>query len=80
MADDIDRKIERRLQPLNVGFKAIIQQNVENLQRDIARMEFRRDSTDSWTVEDAADLAQKRIDLANQREALTSIRAAERTQ
>ena len=77
MAEDIEEKIDRKLMPLNAGFKAILQQNIEQIQRNIARLEYRQSQDPNWSVQEASDLAQMRIDLSNQRAALTAIRDAE---
>jgi hypothetical protein len=74
MADELDSKIAQQVAPLNQGFKAIIQSNINNIRRAIARMEFARDDPETpWTAQQADDLAQLTIDLAAQQAALDAI-------
>lgn len=79
MADELDQKISQQVAPLNQGFKAIIQSNINNIRRQIARLEFARDDPQTeWTVQMADDLAQLTIDLDAQQAALSAIIAKER--
>ena len=44
MAEEIEDQVKAGVAPLNGAFIAIIQNNIDNLIREIARMEFRRDN------------------------------------
>ena len=75
MAEEIEDQVKAGVAPLNGAFIAIIQNNIDNLIREIARMEFRRDNPPAgdWVSEDSQDLAQRRIDLSAQEAALEAL-------
>ena len=79
MADEIKDQVKAQIAPLNAGFKAIIQQNIDRLRREIEALEF-RSRTNIMTPEEARELADKRIELDGQRAALNAIEASERSQ
>lgn len=74
--DQIDTQIEAKTKPLNAGFKAILQQNVNRLKREIAELE-RRDRSDGLNEIETRTLTDKRIDLEGQQAALKAIEEAE---
>jgi hypothetical protein len=79
MADGMEEKIDKKLAPMNNGFKAIIQQNINRLRRDISRLEYiRQAEPQKWTPQMSDDLTNMQIDLDGQLMALDAIRAAEK--
>jgi hypothetical protein len=90
MAQEIDEKIaatvEEKVQPLsnrvqasNAGLKAIITNNIMQLEEQVSSLEYVRDfQSDSWTDEARRELLSKESALRLQREALTAILEAER--
>lgn len=81
MAEDLDdtigEKLDAKLMPLNAGFKAVLQQNIASLRRQIADMEYREANDPEWTAQDAGSLAQLEIDLDGQIAAYRAILRAE---
>jgi len=78
MAEDLDETIDNKLMPLNAGFKAILQSNINGIRRQIAALEYHREQfEDDWTAVDAQQLAQLYIDLDAQQSALRAVRSAE---
>lgn len=77
MKGTIDSAVQAKIQPLNVGFKAILQQNIDRLRRDIDQLENKQRSG-ALTEQELRNLSDKRIDLDGQRAALDGIMRAER--
>ena len=74
MADDVAKSIDEEVEPLTNGFKAIVQQNINQLRREIARMEDRkRKDPEHWTTTDTDDLVNLRIALEGQQKALRAL-------
>ncbi len=75
MAEDIQGQIKAQVAPLGSAFKALIRRDVENMQRQIADMEFKRDNPPDgdWTSDDNKRLINLRLDLVAQREALKAL-------
>lgn len=79
MADEIKDQVKQQIAPLNAGFKAILQQNIDRLRREIEALEFKSRSG-TMTADEARDLADKRIELDGQRGALAAIVTSELSQ
>jgi hypothetical protein len=75
MANDIDQRITAVAAPLATGMKALLQQNINDLRRDIGKLEHQQQSDPHiFTSEQAAELITLRIDLDAQRQALNAMR------
>lgn len=72
----VEQTVQKKLAPLNVGFKAILQQNIDRLRREISVLENKQ-RAGALTDQEVRDLVDKRIDLDGQIEALSGIREAE---
>lgn len=73
MADQIQEQIQSEVQPLGTAFEVLIQRDIAELRRQIAAMEFRKD-TGSWTSQDAEDLVNLRLELESMQKALRALR------
>jgi hypothetical protein len=76
LTDVVEQTVQKKLQPLNVGFKAILQQNIDRLRREIGALENKQRSG-ALTDQEARDLIDKKIDLDGQVSALQGITRAE---
>lgn len=76
LTDVVEQTVQKKLGPLNVGFKAILQQNIDRLRREISVLENKQ-RAGALTDQEARDLIDKRIDLDGQIAALSGIREAE---
>lgn len=76
MTGKIESTVQQKLIPLNTGFKAILQQNIDRLRRDIDALENKARSG-PLTNDEVRELSDKRIELDGQRQALAGIIAAE---
>ena len=74
MAEDIKAIVADQIEPINNGFVALLQRDINATRKDMAALRFRRDNppVDDWTAEDAAYLA----DLEIQMDALEEAKAA----
>jgi hypothetical protein len=72
----VETTVQKKLAPLNVGFKAILQQNIDRLRREISVLENKQ-RAGALTDQEVRDLIDKRIDLDGQIDALAGIREAE---
>jgi hypothetical protein len=72
----VEATVQKKLAPVNAGFKAILQQNIDRLRREIAAIE-NKGRLGPLTDQEARDLIDKRIELDGQIDAITSIRNAE---
>lgn len=72
----VEQTVQKKLAPMNAGFKALLQQNIDRLRREIAALENKA-RVAPLTDQEARDLIDKRIELDGQLAAITSIRAAE---
>jgi len=77
MAEDIKAIVSDQIEPINNGFVALLQRDINATRKDMAALRFRRDNppADDWTAEDAAYLA----DLEIQMDALEEAKAALQT-
>lgn len=74
---EVGDTVDAKLAPMQAGFEAIIRGNIVSLHRDIARMEYKRDSDEYvWTEEDAVALSDLYAQLASQEAALRSLKEA----
>lgn len=72
----MEQTVQKKLAPMNAGFKALLQQNIDRLRREIAALE-NKGRLAPLTDQEARDLIDKRIELDGQIAAITSIRNAE---
>jgi phage terminase Nu1 subunit (DNA packaging protein) len=72
----VEQTVQKKLAPMNAGFKALLQQNIDRLRREIAILENKAHAG-PLPEQDARDLIDKRIELDGQIAAITSIRQAE---
>jgi len=77
MAGEIQQQVRHQVAPVNAGLKALIQNNIAELEDEIADLEYRQQHDAEWSAGDARTLATKRRRLSAQREALSAIKAAE---
>lgn len=73
----VDTKLNEKVRPLNEGFKALLQQQINRLKREIAELE-RKQRAEGLTAQETRDLTDKRIDLNGQEAALRAIKEAEK--
>jgi TRAP-type C4-dicarboxylate transport system permease small subunit len=75
MAAGIDQKITLVAAPLVAGMAALLQQNINDLRREIGKLEHEQQyDPHAFTSEQAAELITLRIDLDAQRRALNAMR------
>ena len=78
IAQEITEQIKKEIKPALDAFEVTINQSARNLQRTIVTLEFKRDNCtpkpNCWTVYDAEDLSNARLDLKAALEALAGIR------
>ena len=78
---NVDSAVQKRVAPLNEGFKVILQQQIEQLERDVDRLEFEQRQANlgqgGWTLDKVNELRDKRNQLAASRGALLAILTAE---
>ena len=63
MADDINEAVQQQVAPINTAFTVILQNDINNIKREIAALEFRQRRNEDWTSEDAQTLANRKIEL-----------------
>jgi len=76
LTDVVVQTVQKQLAPVNAGFKAVLQQNIDRLRREIAALENKA-RANPLTDQEARDLIDKRIELDGQQTALNDIRKAE---
>ncbi len=71
VASDIQHQVEEGVRPINAAFKVLLGQQILNLKKDIATLEFRRDNppTNDWTAEDQLRLVGMESELKSLEEA-----------
>lgn len=73
---EVGDAVDSKLAPMQAGFEAIIQGNIASIRREIARMEYKRDSDEhTWTEEDAVALSDLYAQLVSQQAALKSLQS-----
>jgi hypothetical protein len=79
MAGEITEQVQRQVMPVNAGLRVLIQSQIDSLEEEVSKLEFRRDNgaPRSWTQSDATDLVLKRRRLESNRAALAAIEKAE---
>ena len=63
MESHISQQVSEKTKPLNEAFKVILQQDINRIKWQIAQMEYRKSHDDSWSSEDARQLADLEIEL-----------------
>lgn len=76
LTTQMEQTVAKKIAPLNAGFKAVIQQNIDRLRREIATLENKA-RTAPLSDQEARELIDKRIELDGQLAAIAEIRAAE---
>jgi hypothetical protein len=75
MAEGIDQKITLVAAPLVAGMQALLQQNINDIRREIGKLEHAQQyDPHAFTSEQSAELITLRIDLDAQRRALAAMR------
>lgn len=79
MAGEISDQVQQRVTPINAGLKVLIQSQIDSLEEEVSKLEFRRDNgaPRTWTQSDSTDLVLKRRRLESNRAALAAIESAE---
>lgn len=75
MAEDIKQTVQQEIMPINAAFVALLQTNIANTRRKIARLEFKRDQPPAgdWTTQDAEDMVNLQLELASSESALAAL-------
>ena len=76
MAGEIQAKVKKEVAPINGGFRVLLENGIAELEDEIARLEYRRDTDENFTQLDAQDLTTKKRRLAKNREALAVLKNA----
>lgn len=84
MAQTVEQKIDdamaKKVSPINIGLKALIQGNIAKLNERIDVLEYKRDfMPTTWTNMDREELYNLNQELKVQQDALNSILSSERT-
>lgn len=79
----VNAQVAQQSAPINAAFRVLLEQQIADLEDDIARLEFTRqrwlagEPGATWTQEQVDELGKKTRKLAANRDALTAIRVAE---
>jgi sensor domain CHASE-containing protein len=75
MQESIKQTVQQEIKPINAAFVALLQTNIANTRRKIARLEFKRDQPPNgdWTSQDAEDMVNLQLELASSESALTAL-------
>lgn len=78
LAGEIKQTVHTEMRPMNTALIALLQTNVANIRRRIARLEYRRDHppADDYTERDADELVNLQIELASSVVAMDALRAS----
>ena len=70
VADDIQTQVEKSVRPINSAFKVLLSQQILNLKKDIAAMEFDKEhEPESWTHGEMQELVSMESELEALQEA-----------
>jgi phage terminase Nu1 subunit (DNA packaging protein) len=72
VADDLDKMIETKQQPMQSAFKVLVKADIDKLKKAIARAEVHEGDED-WSEEDAIYLADLKIELEALQEAYSEL-------
>ena len=72
VADDLDEMIEAKQKPVQLAFKTLLRSEINELKKQIARMEVHSED-DDWTEDDAELLAELKIELEAMQEAYAEL-------
>ncbi|MCK5644826.1 MAG: hypothetical protein KAJ19_28765 [Gammaproteobacteria bacterium] len=77
MQEGIKQTVQQEIMPINAAFVALLQTNIANTRRKIARLEFKRDQppVGDWTSQDAEDMVNLQLELASSESALAALTA-----
>jgi hypothetical protein len=75
MAEDIKQTVQQEIAPINAAFVALLQTNIANTRRKIARLEFKRDQPPNgdWTAQDSEDMVNLQLELSSSESALAAL-------
>jgi len=76
LAEDINEAVSEQVAPINGAFVALLQRDINATKKEIATLKFRQRRNETWTAEDAVDLADKEIELAALQEAKKALEEA----
>jgi len=76
LQEQVQQTVSKEVRPINRALTVILGNNADNLERQIAAMEFRRDfpPDNDWTNKDAQELAQLKLDLRSAKAAKAALR------
>jgi sensor domain CHASE-containing protein len=76
LQEQVQQTVAKEVRPINRALTVILGNNADNLERQIAAMEFRRDfpPDDDWSNEDAQVLAQLKLDLRSAKAAKAALK------
>ena len=78
VSTNVEAAVQKKVAPLSGGFKVLLQQQIDELEREVDRLEFeQRAAPDAWTLDKVNELREKTNRLRANRQALASIVAAE---
>ena len=63
MAEDIKAIVSDQIEPINNGFVALLQRDINATRKEMAALRFRQRNNDDWTQDDAEYLADLEIQL-----------------
>jgi hypothetical protein len=79
MGGEIKKQVVQQVTPINQGFKVLLASTIQQLESEIATLNFRRRTLSSqWSLADEQLLLSKQQNLSAQRRALAAIEQAER--
>jgi hypothetical protein len=79
MAGEIKEQVKQQLLPLNAGFKVLLGSTIQQLESEIAILQFKKETMPrSWTLADEQILLYKTQNLTTQRNALGAILDSEK--
>ena len=75
VAEDLSNEVSQQVAPVQNAFKALLRKDINELKKEIAAAEYReRHEPESWTEEDAEQLAEDQIELETLEEAYEALK------
>ena len=77
LKEQIKQQMQEEVRPLSASFAVMLRRSIRELRREIIALEFQmqeaREGRGSWTLEDAQNLADLRVELRSNEEALRAL-------
>lgn len=77
LKEQIKQQMQKEVRPLSASFAVMLRRSIRELRREITALEFQmqeaREGRGSWTLEDAQNLADLRVELRSNEEALRAL-------